>query len=207
MRDAVSLDNIETAADERHPRCVDDGAAVKRRWSFSGLQTVVGLVTGLISIVGAAYSAVDTLRPASTGDVVVAVRDVAAQPVSAPVVEVLGADNAIVTTMIPGEDGVARRAMVPGAYRIRVVHPDYREAERAVQVTPDTTTDLTLVLERKPHAIATTTPPPSPSRVAATASARSTRAPARRGSPVDDAAESAHRSISAGRRFLSRFGF
>ena len=187
---------------------MDEGAAVKRRWSFSGLQAAVGLIAGVTSIVGAAYSAVDTLRPApNPGEVVVTVRDVAAQPVTAPVVEVLGADNAIVTTMIPGEDGVARRALVAGAYRVRVVHPDFREAERAVQVTPDTTTDLTLVLERKPHAIATTTPPPSPSRVASTASAHPTRAPARRGTPVDDAAESAHRGIAAGRRFLSRFGF
>jgi len=179
---------------------------IKKRWSFSGLQAVVGLVTGLISIVGAAYSAVDTLRPPSSGDVVVAVRDAGAQPVTAPVVEVLGADNTVVTTMIPGEDGVARRALVPGAYRIRVVHPDYREAERAVQVTPDKTTELTLVLERKPRAIATTTPPPSPAKVASTATARPARAPARRGNPVDDAAESAQRGISAGRRFLSRFG-
>src|SRR5262245_56441566 len=151
MRDAVSLDNIETAADERHPRCVDEGAAVKR-WSFSGLQAVVGLIAGVVSIVGAAYSAVDTLRPApGPGEVVVAVRDAAAHPVTAPVVEVLGTDNAIVTTIIPGEDGVARRALVAGAYRVRVVHPDYREVERAVQVVPDTATDLTLVLERKPR--------------------------------------------------------
>jgi hypothetical protein len=186
---------------------VDEGAAVKR-WSFSGLQAMVGLIAGVTSIVGAAYSAVDTLRPApGPGEVVVTVRDAAAQPVTAPVVEVLGEDNAIVTTMIPGEDGIARRALVAGAYHIRVVHPDFREAERAVQVTPDTTTDLTLVLERKPHAAIATTTPPSPARVASTAATRPAHGPARRGNPVDDAAESAHRGISAGRRFLSRLGF
>jgi hypothetical protein len=187
---------------------VDDGAAVKRRWSISGLQAVVGLIAGVTSIVGAAYSAVDTLRPApGPGEVVVTVRDAAAHPVRAPIVEVIGADDAIVTTIIPGEDGVARHAVVAGAYRVRVVHPDYRDVERAVQVMPDAATDLTLVLERKPHVIATTTTPPSPSRVASTAAARPARAPARHGSPVDDAAESAHRGISAGRRFLSRLGF
>lgn len=188
---------------------MDEGAAVKR-WSFSGLQAAVGLIAGVTSIVGAAYSAVDTLRPApGPGEVVVTVRDAAAHPVTAPVVEVLGADDAIITTVIPGEDGIARHALVAGAYHIRVVHPDYREAERAVQVTPDATTDVTLVLERKPHAttIVTTTPPPSPSRVASTAAARPARPPARHGNPVDDAAESAHRGISAGRRFLSRLGF
>jgi len=187
---------------------VDEGAAVKR-WSFSGIQAVVGLIAGITSIVGAAYSAVDTLRPApNPGEVVVAVRDGSAQPVVAPVVEVLGSDNAIVTTMIPGEQGIARHALVAGAYRIRVVHPDYREIERAVQVTPDSETDLTLVLERKPHVTTiATTPPPSPSRVASTAAARPAHAPARHGGPVDDAAESAHRGISAGRRFLSRLGF
>lgn len=185
---------------------MDEGAAVKR-WSFSTLQAVVGLIAGVTSIVGAAYSAVDTLKPApAPGEIVVTVRDAAAQPVSAPVVEVLGADNAIVTAIIPGADGVARHAVVAGAYRVRVIHPDYRETERAVQVTPDAATELTLVLERKPHAIATTTPP-SPSRVASAATARPARAPARHGNPVDDATESAHRGISAGRRFLSRLGF
>ena len=186
---------------------MDEGAAVKR-WSFSGLQAVVGLIAGVTSIVGAAYSAVDTLRPApGPGEVVVAVRDVAARPVTAPVVEVLGADNAIITTLIPGDQGVARHALVAGSYRVRVVHPDYREVERAVQVTPDTTTDLTLVLEPKSHVTTiVTTPPPSPSRVASTAAARPARAPARHG-PVDEAAESAHRGISAGRRFLSHLGF
>jgi hypothetical protein len=188
---------------------VDDGAA-RKRWSFSGLQAGVGLIAGVTSIVGAAYSAVDTLKPApGPGEIVVTVRDAAAQPVHAPVVEVLGADGAIVTTIIPGGDGVGRHAVVAGAYHVRVVHPDYREAERAVQVTPDSTTDLALLLERKPHtsAIEATTPAPSPARVASSAAARPSRAPARRGGPVDDAAESAHRGISAGRRFLSRLGF
>src|ERR1700745_20896 len=111
MRDAMSADNIETAAGRRHPRCVDEGVVVKR-WSFSGLQAVVGLIAGVTSIVGAAYSAVDTLRPApGPGEVVVTVRDAAAHPVTAPVVEVLGADDAIITTVIPGEDGIARHAL------------------------------------------------------------------------------------------------
>jgi hypothetical protein len=186
---------------------VDEGAAVKR-WSFSTMQDVVGLVTGLISIVGAAYSAVDTLRPApGPGQVVVAVRDAAARPVKAPVVEVLGADDTIVTTIIPGEDGVARRALVAGAYRVRVVHPDYREVERAVQVVPDTATDLTLVLERKPRAATVaTTPAPSLPRTPPTTAARAPRAPAQRGNPVDDAAASASRGIANGRRWLLQFG-
>jgi len=191
---------------------VDEGAAVKR-WSFSTLQAVVGLIAGVTSIVGAAYSAVDTLKAPAPGEIVVTVRDAAAQPVSAPVVEVLGADNAIVTTIIPGADGVARRALVAGAYRVRVVHPDFREAERAVQVSPDTVTELTLVLERKARATAiTTTPPPSPPRTAASAQApapepRTAHAPARRGNAVDEAAASAHRGVAAGRRLLSQLGF
>jgi hypothetical protein len=185
---------------------VDEGAAVKR-WSFSTMQAVVGLVTGLISIVGAAYSAVDTLKAApAPGQIVVTVRDAAARPVSAPVVEVLGADNAIVTTIIPGADGVARRALVAGGYRVRVVHPDFREAERSVQVTPDTATELTLVLERKARATAvTTTPPPNPT-ASAPAPTPAARAPARRGNAVDEAAASANRGVAAGRRWLRQFG-
>jgi hypothetical protein len=96
---------------------VDEGAAVKR-WSFSTMQAVVGLdrrrhvdrrrrVLGGRHAAAGARSRRGRRRPCATPP---------RSRVTAPVVEVLGATNAIVTTIIPGDDGVARRALVAGAY-------------------------------------------------------------------------------------------
>jgi hypothetical protein len=179
---------------------VDEGAAVKR-WSFSTMQAVVGLVTGLISIVGAAYSAVDTFRTATPppGAIVVALRDAADKPVSAAVVEILGPENSLVTTMVPGDDGIGRRAIVAGSYRLRVVHPAFVEAERSVKVEPDADTDVRLVLATKPGHVA---PPAPAARTQRTAPPQR----ARRSSP-DEVADAVDRGIGEGRRILSRFGF
>ena len=165
-----------------------------KTWSFSTLQAVVGLLTGLISIVGAAYSAVGTLRPApAPGEIVAVVRDSASKPVTAGVVEVLGPQDSLVTTMVVGKDGVARRAVVAGPYRVRVVHPDFVETERDVQVLSDAKTELNIVLASKPR----------------TVTSAETQRPVRSrgGGSVDEATRAVDRGISEGRRFLLRFGF
>lgn len=164
-----------------------------RKWSFSTVQAVVGLVTGLISIVGAAYSAVDTFRPApGPGEIVASVRDSASRPVPAAVVEVLGREHSLVTTMVLGTDGVGRRAVVAGPYRVRVVHPDFVETERDVQVLADAATELNFVLAGK-------------ARATPTAGGQRSARP-RRGSVVDEAADAVDRGVGAGRRLLGRFG-
>jgi hypothetical protein len=172
-----------------------DGGAVVKKWSFSTAQAVVGLVTGVISIVGAAYSAVDTFRAApAPGAIVAVVRDSADKPIPSAVVEVLGPENAIVTTMIPGDDGVVRRAVVAGAYRVRVVHPDFVETERDVKVDPDTATEVNFVLASRPGSAA-------PAR--AQRSSRDAQPRARR-SPTGEIANVVDRES---RRLLGRLGF
>ena len=171
-----------------------DGAA-GRTWSFSTFQAAVGLVAGLSSIVAAAYSAVDTLRAApAPGEIVAILRDASAEPVSAAVVEVLGPENTLITTMMPGDDGIARRAVVAGPYRVRVVHAGFVETERDVKVLPDAATELHIVLARKP-------------RPATTAGAEPSARTRNRGSVVDEAAHAVNRGVGAGRRLLSRIGF
>jgi hypothetical protein len=107
---------------------------------------------------------------------------------------VLGPENSLVTTMVPGSDGVARRAVVPGAYRVRIVHPDFVETERDVQVLADAKTELNVVLPSKP-------------RTASVAAQRPAARPARGGGSVDEATRAVDRGISEGRRWLGRFGF
>lgn len=158
---------------------------------MSTFQSVVALVAGLSSIVGGAYSMVDTLRATpATGDIIADVRDAdTAKPVQAAIVEILRSDDTLVTTMTPGDDGLSRRAVAPGTYRVRVVHPDYVATARDVHVLPDGTAELRLAMERKPHS-RTTAPRPTAQRA---------------GSAVaDGAARAINRGVG---RVLGRIGF
>jgi len=172
-----------------------EAGVVERSSTFSTLQSIVALVAGVSSIAGGAYSAVLTFRAdPSPGELVAVVRDAAtARPVRAAVVEVMTPANVLVTTMTPGDDGLARRAVVPGPYRVRVVHPDFDETVRDVQVVSDGTAELHLLLARRPRSSQTANAEP-PTRN-------------RRGSAVDEAAQAVDRGIGAGRRLLGRIGF
>jgi hypothetical protein len=170
-------------------------AGVVGKSSFSALQSVVALAAGLSSIVGAAYSAVGMLHGTpAPGEIVAVVRDAAsAQPVSGAVVEVLTPESTLVTTAVQGDDGLARRAVAPGAYRVRVVHPDFVETVRDVQVASSGTAELRIMLEHRPRPTA----------------ARAERAPRSRGGAaiVDGAAQAVDEGVSVGRRLLGRIGF
>jgi carboxypeptidase family protein len=130
---------------------VEAGAA--GRSSFSTMQSVVALVAGLSSIAGAAYSAIGMLHGGPVpGEIVAVVRDAStAKPVAGAVVEVLTPESALVTTAVQGDDGLARRSVPPGAYHVRVTHPDFVEAVRDVQVASATTAEMRIALEHRPR--------------------------------------------------------
>jgi len=164
--------------------------------SMSSLQSGVALAAGLTSIVGAGYSAIGTFHATpATGELVAVVRDAGtAQPVPGAVVEVLTPENEIVTTMPHGTDGLARRALAPGSYRVRVMHPEFAEAQRDVKIAPDQVAEVRVLLVHRST--------PSASRQAARA------APGHQGaSPIDEAGAAIDRGMNAGRRVLSRIGF
>ena len=162
--------------------------------SFSTFQAIVAVVAGLSSIAGAAYSALGTFRAApAPGAIVAVVRDaVTAQPVPNAVVEVLGTDDSLVTTAVQGDAGLVRRPVPPGPYHVRVVHPDFVEVVRDVQVASNATAELRVMLERRPHS---------------GSSARTETSGRAHASVVDDAAHAVDKSVGAGRRLLSRIGF
>ena len=122
-----------------------------RKVSLSKVQGVVGLVTGLMSIGGATLSALGFFTAGDEGGQIVAVvRDAGSDaPVRGAVVEVLTRENGLVTAMPESEDGVARRTVAPGAYRVRVLHPDYTEVSRDVHVQPDGVAEMHVKLERR----------------------------------------------------------
>jgi hypothetical protein len=169
-------------------------AGVVGKPSFSTFQAIVAVVAGMSSIAGAAYSALGTFRaPPAPGAIVAVVRDGAtAQPVPNAVVEVLDNDGTLVTTAVQGDYGFVRRPVPPGPYQVRVVHPDFVEVVRDVQVASSNTSELRVLLERRPRSAA-------PARGESSARGR--------GSVADGAAHVVDKSVGAGRRLLSRLGF
>lgn len=161
--------------------------------SFSTLQSMVALTAGLTSIGGAAYSTIGYLRATPVpGELVAVVRDADTdQAVRGAVVEVRTPDDAIVTTMTQNGDGVARRALAPGAYHVRVIHPAFAEASRDVRVQPGTPSEVRVPLEPLDRPI---------ERAATTPTARTRSQPASTPGRVLD------RGVVATRRFLGRLG-
>jgi hypothetical protein len=144
---------------------------VAGRFSFNTIQAVVGLVAGLTSIVGAAYSAVGLFGPATpTGEIVAVVRDAESQrPVGDATIEILTPANGLVTAVPQDADGRAHREIAPGMYRVRVAHPRYATASREIHVAPDGVAEMHVNLEprgRKPADTAAAAS--SPKRRAAT---------------------------------------
>jgi len=162
--------------------------------SYSSLQSMVALLAGLTSIGGATYSALGYLRSTpEPGEMVAVVREAGTErPVAGAVVEVRTPDDKIVTTMTQGDDGLARRAIAPGAYHLRIVHPQFVEAARDVEVQPGGVAEVRVPLEPR----------------ARQASVHSPRAVARDDEPhpTTGPGRALDRGVVATRRFLGRLG-
>jgi hypothetical protein len=176
-----------------------EAGVVGKPSSFTTFQSLVALIAGLTSIVGAAYSAVGNIHSTPPpGEIVAVVRDAGnQQPVPTAVVEVLTPEDALVTMLPHTDGGTARGAVAPGAYRVRVTHPDFVEVIRDVRVVEDGTAELQLALAHRPHRAAIRAEPDDAdgaSRAHHGGQARTT------GAAVDH-------GIAVGRRMLSRFGF
>jgi hypothetical protein len=172
--------------------------------SFTTLQSIVALFAGLTSIGGAAYSAVGYLRdrPSAPGQIVTIVRDGASErPVRGALVEILTPANDLVTTVAQDDAGVARHAIVAGTYRVRVMHPDFVESTREVQVQPDGTAEMRVALARRP-------PTPAPVvTVRSTPVEQRTPAPRQPAPSRQTPGQAFDRGVTVARRVLGRFGF
>lgn len=103
---------------------------------LSDVQTAVGLVAGVLSIVGALQTIPSYFTPTvGRGGLVAVVVDAKTdKAVSEATVEILGPSNAVVTTRTSGYFGKASATLAEGEYRIRVSHPKYAAEVRTVQV-------------------------------------------------------------------------
>ena len=113
------------------------------RPSLSRFQAVVGTLAGIVSIAGAAFSAVEFLRPANTGNLVTIVQAVGVRGnVTDATIEVLTTQDAIVATLTPDSTGRVTQELMEGVYVVRVSHPRYAPEVRRVHVLPRQTVEM-----------------------------------------------------------------
>ena len=107
------------------------------------MQAIFGLLAALLSISGALYGYLRPGKPApTTGELVATVQDAkSGKPVAEATVELLTAEDALVTTLSIN-DGEARRSLREGLYRLRVTHPRYATEERSIQVMAGETAEV-----------------------------------------------------------------
>jgi hypothetical protein len=119
--------------------------------SFTSLQAAVGLTAGLISIVGAAYSAIQIFKPPPEhGEIVAIVREARTErPITDATIEVFTPQQALVTTLTPASKGQVRHTLKEGAYRLRVSHPKFGAEVRQVVVQSGQTAEVRFQLVQR----------------------------------------------------------
>ena len=133
------------------PSTPDTAAAiltgVVRRLSFSRIQSVVATLAGIVSVGGAAFSVVQYVRPANTGELVAIVQAAGSRDVvSGATVEVLTTQDALVATLTPDSAGRASQELRAGLYVVRVSHPRYAADVRRIQVQAQQTIEIRTAL-------------------------------------------------------------
>ena len=93
----------------------------RRALSLSRIQSVVAILAGVVSVVGAAGSVVQFTRPSQMGSAVVVVRAAGSQRgLADATVEVLTTDNALVATLKADAEGRVTQNLREGVYLVRV---------------------------------------------------------------------------------------
>jgi hypothetical protein len=119
--------------------------------TLSTVQSLVGLAAGLISILGAAYSAVQLFKPAPQyGEVIAVVREAKTEkPVTDATVEIFTPQDALVTTLTSANRGQVRQPLKEGSYRLRVSHPSFGAETRQIQVLAGQTAEVRIQLAHR----------------------------------------------------------
>ena len=130
-------------------------AAVLRQ-PLSTVQTVVGILAGLLTIGGGflSFSGLVGATVTHQGEIVAVVQDVrSSKPLLQSTVEIFTPEDAIVTTQSL-EDGRLSRRLKEGRYRLRVTHPGFLPEVRHVEVHAGQRSDLRISMGPRPPAAA-----------------------------------------------------
>ena len=115
---------------------------------LSTVQTVVGLITGIVSIGGALVGIPGFFAaPPTKGEIVAIVREAKTEKaVTDATIEILTPQNAVVTMLTSNYFGKARYWVDEGQYRVRVSHPRFAVEIRQVRVVPGQTAEIRVQL-------------------------------------------------------------
>ncbi len=136
--------------------------------SLSHMQAMVGLLAGILSIGGFAYSYLWATTPTvpTRGDLVaVAVDARTEKAIPDATLEVLTLKDALVTTLTPDPSGRARQTLKEGSYRLRATHPRFNAEVRTIHVIAGNTAIIPVRLSPrggKPVASPGVLGPPAP---------------------------------------------
>jgi hypothetical protein len=130
---------------------------------LSRVQAVVGVLAGCLTIVGTLVSYTGLTKPPAPvqGELVAFVQlSKTHRPLTDAMVEILTAQDAIVTTLSPEADGRITRKLKEGRYRIRVTHPSLLPETRTVEVHAGQQSQVRVALVPRPaprvvHTVAT----------------------------------------------------
>ena len=133
----IVSDSLEPAAESAASSTAPSWMSMVLSTPLSRVQAVVGVLAGCLTIVGTLVSYTGlTKPPAPVQGEIVALVQLAAnhRPLPGATVEVLTAQDAIVTTLSPEADGRITRKLKEGRYRLRVTHPNLIPETRYVEV-------------------------------------------------------------------------
>ncbi len=118
-----------------------------RSLSLSHVQGIVGIVAGVLSILGALYSAVQFMKPVPNGELRTIVQAAgSAERLPDSKIEILTADSALVATVTPDARGEIHQRLNEGVYLVRVTHPNYAGQTQKVKVSAGQTVTVTASL-------------------------------------------------------------
>jgi Carboxypeptidase regulatory-like domain len=125
------------------------------RQPLSTVQTVVGILAGLLTIGGGflSFSGFAAATTPQQGDLVAIVQDVRSnKPIGYATVEIFTSEDAIVTTLKAEPNGHLARRLKEGRYRLRVTHPSFLPEVRLVEVHSGQRSDLKIAMGPRPPA-------------------------------------------------------
>jgi Carboxypeptidase regulatory-like domain len=126
------------------------------RQPLSTVQTVVGILAGLLTIGGGflSFSGITAASPPpQQGEIVAVVQDARShRPLSQANIEISTPQDAIVTSVHVEPDGHLARRLKEGRYRLRVTHPGFLTEVRLVEVHAGQRSDVRIALGPRPPA-------------------------------------------------------
>jgi Carboxypeptidase regulatory-like domain len=115
---------------------------------FVHLQPAIAVMTGLVTMAGAAYSVVKYFGPTpDTGQIIAVVQEAkSGQPVADATIEILTPRDALIATLKPDSAGRLSYRLKEGTYAVRVSHEGCATVTKQVQVTPGHRVETTVQL-------------------------------------------------------------